>query len=61
MWGVIMIEPPVCQNPKCEDFDKCSETNKIVKIKETKNKYFCKKCNKEFVWSMPRSKKGVIY
>ena len=56
-----MIEPPICKNPNCEDFNKWSQNNKVVKIKETKDRYICKKCNKEFTWSMPKPKEGVIY
>ena len=56
-----MIEPPICKNPNCEDFNKWSKNNKVVKIKETKDRYICKKCNKEFTWSMPKPKEGIIY
>ncbi len=56
-----MIKPPVCKNPSCEYFNKWSGNNIIVKIKDTKDKYVCKKCNKEFVWSMPKPKDGIIF
>ena len=59
--STIMIEPPICKNPNCEDFNKWSQNNKVVKIKETKDRYICKKCNKEFKWSMPKPKEGIIY
>ena len=56
-----MIEPPVCKNPNCEYFNKWSGNKIIVKIKDTKDKYVCKKCNKEFVLSIPKPKDGIIF
>ena len=56
-----MIEPPVCKNPNCEYFNKWSGNKIIVKIKDSKDKYVCKKCNKEFVWSIPKPKDGIIF
>ncbi len=56
-----MIEPPVCKNPNCEYFNKWSRNDTVAKVKETKDKYVCKKCNKEFFWSMPKPKDGAIY
>ena len=56
-----MIESPVCKNPNCEYFNKWSGNKIIVKIKDSKDKYVCKKCNKEFVWSIPKPKDGIIF
>lgn len=48
-----MIVPPSCKNSKCKNFNLTTMEN-IIKIKDTKNKYKCTICKKEFTWTMPK-------
>ena len=55
-----MIVPPSCKNSKCKNFNLTTMEN-IIKIKDTKNKYKCTICKKEFTWTMPKKIKGIVY
>ena len=55
-----MISGPVCQNNKCKDFQEYRKDS-VIKVTKSKNRYLCKECNKEFKWSMPPKKYGIVY
>jgi len=31
----------------------------LIKVSNSKNRYLCKDCKKEFKWSMPKAPKGA--
>ena len=55
-----MISPPVCTNKKCSDY-MVFKKGSIIKTTNSKNKYVCEKCKKEFEWSMLKKKYGITY
>ena len=55
-----MISGPVCQNNKCQSFN-VFKKDSVIKVPGSINRYLCKKCNKEFEWSMPKKKYGITY
>ncbi len=54
-----MIEPPSCQNNKCENYNKI-DINNVSKVKNKRNTFICYVCKKEFKWSIPKAPKGAI-
>ena len=55
-----MLSGPLCQNNRCKYFQQYTKDS-IIKLTKSKNKYVCKECKKEFEWSMPKKKYGIIY